>query len=210
MKFVHLTTQANIGKIKSNGLNLGDGRRGRGLYAMPLLSLIKVNDMESTIELSSQTFWKWLIKERQKYGTGQGKTCAIIFKLTEQHWPLMVYIDLSREEAEKFILVLPESNHKLFTYNQSIKTIMKDLKYSNYTLETEYKVYSEKGIGKLFNIYKTVGCTPATISDRIEVVIPKAVCSDCIEKIVAYYKTNNEFRRLKNEVKENSVLADEE
>jgi hypothetical protein len=210
MMFVHLTTQSNIGKIKANGLKLGDGRRGRGLYAMPLLSLIKRNDIMGTIEFSSLSFWKWLIKERQKYAAGQGKTCAVIFRLTEQHWPLMVYIDLSREQAERFIPALPEPNCKLFTYNPSIKTFTKDLNYSNYILGTEYKVYSAKGIGKLFNIYKNLGCTPAIISDCIEVVIPKTVSSDCIEKILAYYKTNDEFRKIKYTVKENSAEAEEE
>lgn len=39
MKFVHLTPKKNIGKILKNGIHLGNGRRGRGVYAMPLINI---------------------------------------------------------------------------------------------------------------------------------------------------------------------------
>lgn len=39
MKFAHLSTQPNISKIRKSGLHMGDGRRGRGVYAVPLMML---------------------------------------------------------------------------------------------------------------------------------------------------------------------------
>lgn len=42
MKFVHLTPQPSISRVKRSGIRTGQGRRGSGVYAVPLMLLPQV------------------------------------------------------------------------------------------------------------------------------------------------------------------------
>ncbi len=42
MKFVHLTPQPSISRVKRGGIRTGQGRRGRGVYAVPLMLLPQI------------------------------------------------------------------------------------------------------------------------------------------------------------------------
>jgi len=62
MKFVHLTPQPKIARITRNGIRLGIGRRGKGVYAVPLMLMQRISflDDDAAIEAdprSSTTLW---------------------------------------------------------------------------------------------------------------------------------------------------------
>ena len=62
MRFVHLTPQPMISRIRKNGIRLGGGRRGRGVYAVPLMLFgqVALTDDDRLIEAdlrSSMTLW---------------------------------------------------------------------------------------------------------------------------------------------------------
>jgi len=109
MKFIHLTERKNIGLIRRNGIRKGNGRRGRGVYTIPLFFIskelyldpvrwVKSPATESDM-LSTGKFWGLLSTER----IGKSKSAAIVFSLTDEHWPISLYIFLRSKTGLKFI-----------------------------------------------------------------------------------------------------------
>lgn len=57
MKFVHLTEQPLIARIKKSGIRCGNGRRGRGVYAVPLMVVRRQLYRDDQANLPADPVW---------------------------------------------------------------------------------------------------------------------------------------------------------
>lgn len=96
MKFVHLTPQPKIARVRRSGIRFGSGRRGRGVYAVPLMLMQCVTFMDDETQIpseprSSTTLWQWLssLDHRRR------NLAAVTFSTTADHGPADLHIELN-------------------------------------------------------------------------------------------------------------------
>jgi hypothetical protein len=201
MKFVHLSTQPNINKIRKSGLHMGDGRRGRGVYAVPLMMLERegswsADDKSSdqSVPLTSSTLWKWLVK----HDRSNGRAIAVVFELPSRFWPVNVRLEVSNKFAREFLTRISSSppaecliSDDIFDY------VYAELEQHEFT-DFDCEVLTHKGLGHLLNLYKESGARPWVRNDQsIEIIIRSPIPSSCIGRIVPLYQRNIIFKKKK-------------
>lgn len=103
MKFVHLTPVHRVPSIFASGISKGDGRRGRGVYAVPLVMLRYPNPMSKfggcppsaervlPAARSSSQLWRWWIRSDKR-----AEIAAISFTAPAGIWPADLYLRAPR------------------------------------------------------------------------------------------------------------------
>lgn len=86
MLFVHLTDVKMVPQTRENGLRLGFGQRGRGLYCVPLIEL---GTGKAGVFSSTGDTWKWLIR-----GRGARRPAAVVFSVSDLAWPADLYVSI--------------------------------------------------------------------------------------------------------------------
>lgn len=215
MKFVHLTNQSSLTKIRSNGIRMSKGRLGRGVYAVPLFLCnlentfivehsadpendpLKVSILTS-VPVSSATLWKWWVKTR-KESSGNNKVAALIFRIPDSLWPIRVnihiwqFLDLEVARKQRGE---PQIEPILISLGLKPLDVMKGIARSY-----QVDVASEKDLGQLIN--KLLDASWRLLNEGpqdIEVAIPGPIPPNYIERIVPFYRTNKEFKKRRDKV----------
>jgi hypothetical protein len=196
MKFVHLTPRRNVSRICRNGIRRGNGLRGRGVYAVPLLTLpqyaadldechrydescssLKCGDMSST------KLWKSHLFGGHKNRRGS-EFASIVFELSAMHWPLMMFASWPDETYEALRLDQPEGTEQPWNLLAAGKHAIG----WNYN-ELGFLVKSPRGLGSLLNRFRESGRILAALGDDwLEIVIPSSIPACNICRIVSYYE----------------------
>lgn len=194
MKFVHLAPQPKIGNIKRNGIRCGDGRRGRGVYAVPLMMLQRASLTEDykiipSIPRSSGTLWKWLASERSNHRN----LAAISFETTTEYWPADLYVDVAPSTGLEWIDFINPAD---------IKIPDEDLQFVRQAHEQGFfaslaiSVLRQPVIGAVLRHLQDAGFhTWNQYDESIELVFRKPVKAALIERIDPLYRTNKLFKR---------------
>jgi hypothetical protein len=169
MKFLHHAFAENIGRIRKNGLRMGGGQRGRGLYAVPMVLMPYVYGFNSRTKtdrmshpVSSRLAWKWWLKRKKP----DGRCCTIVFTLPERFWPVEVYVGMSPGIRKEF-----------------------NSKFPQVEMDGRYLVPDAEVMGQLLHYWQK------NDNHFIEVVIRHHLPPECIERIVPLYRTNKEFKK---------------
>lgn len=204
MKFVHLTSYANIGRIKKSGLRMGGGMLGRGVYAVPLMKYKYYKGLEEwrgdkTIEVepvSSSRIWRFLFRDR--FDTGKGKRVAVIvFELPEDCWPVSAYLEPTVQEIRmKLYRYLLRKPVGITIDEDNIQEISDYLRIGNYFnfIPVWASVESPKSLGKLWSFVHRGGSE----GEWNQVVIRKPIPATYITKIVPLYRTSAEHRKSRD------------
>lgn len=210
MKFVHLTERKNIGLIRRNGIRKGNGRRGRDVYAMPLFFIpkekyldpvrwVKSPATESDM-LSTGKFWSLLFTER----IGKSKGAAIVFSLTDEHWPISLYIFLRSKTGLKFIKWANKLKSNMIVIPDDYYSDAADAFADGYCSDIKLLIGSDRALGRTFHQYKSLGGKPL-YPDEIEAVIPLHIPASCIERVLPFYRKNLEMKSNKGKARRESI-----
>lgn len=213
MKFVHLAPRSNVPKIAKNGLRIGKGIRGRGVYAIPLMNFPQFSDGEEwrynesvasfiCSNMSLAKLWKSLLFGRGKGDTRGSSFASILFELSDEHWPVRVFLGGWPEASfNKFL-------SSDLTRDDTHWSVVGKGDWMNYN-EMEFIAKSPHGLGLLMQQYREAGNILAAYGDDyLEVLISSRIPARNIVKIVAHYERSRDGMRRINE--ENARINDSE
>lgn len=209
MRFVHLAPRSVVGMIKKRGLHLGDGRWGRGVYAVPLLRVPRFRPKDSTNDLwtwdetdlstpvTSGDLWKWLFSEGRPRGL---RPIAVIFETPSECWPADLYLDMPNDVGAKLIPYLQR------TRIEGVEVSSECLRWSARAIEEEgawtwleARIFSERALGTLLNRFLTCGGRLGSAwNEGLQFVIRRPVPKKAIVRLVALSQTNVEARRRRH------------
>lgn len=192
MKFVHLTPQPSIARVKQNGIRFGSGRRGRGVYAVPLMFFEQVSRIDDTVmpaqPRSSTTLWRWLATSKRRHS----HVAAIIFQTTAAHWPANLYIELKAETGTDW---LTNIDPKSVTVADADLQWVRHVHSQGWAADLQLSIHNTSGMGKVMQLIQSCGHTTLDRRDEsIEIVFPSAVAPNLIERITPLYRTNKQFK----------------
>jgi hypothetical protein len=193
MKFVHLTPQPSIARVKQNGIRFGSGRRGRGVYAVPLMFLEQVSHINSDTVMpaqprSSTTLWRWLATSKRRHS----HVAAIIFQTTAAHWPANLYIELRAETGTDWLTNIDPRS--VTVANDDLQWV-RDAHSQGWAADLQLLIHNTSGLGKVLQMIQSCGHTTLDRRDEsIEIVFPSAVAPNLIERITPLYRTNKQFK----------------
>lgn len=183
MKFLHHSFAENIGRILKDGLRMGDGQCGRGVYAVPMVLMPHIyafnsrsNTWRMSHPVSSRLCWKWWLKRKKP----NGRCCTVVFTLPERFWPVEVSVSMSPKIRKEF-----------------------NSKFSQVEVDGRYVVSDAELMGQLLHYWQKDD------DHFIEVVIRHHVPPECIERIVPLYRTNKEFKKRKAASQEDRIGSDD-
>lgn len=196
MKFVHLTEQPLIARIKKRGIRCGNGRRGRGVYAVPLMVVRRqlYRDDEANLPadpVSSATLWQWLagLGDRHRH------FAAIVFETTAAHWPAQLYIELDASTGHDWLQTMDprevevSESHLVWVREAHAQTFMACLQIT---------VHSPAAVGMVMHALHSQGHAVWDDNDEsIEIVFPQPIPARAIVRIVPRYRNNKQFRQAR-------------
>lgn len=205
MKFVHLTPQPKLKQVRKNGIQLGNGRRGRGVYAVPLMMLPQVNiiwnngaEDYQTIDAgmrSSLSQWRWL----RTNPTRHRNMAAIVFDPSEASFPADLFIEMDYKTATSEWVKELQNEHvdiDMPGYAHSRKEF-----FEGYDVSTRFRLMNKADVGKVMNAYVNTGSRSCTrFSEKIEIVFSGNISSNSICRIIALYKQTNDNKRRRREI----------
>lgn len=203
MKFIHLAPRQAVSRIAANGLRLGNGIRGRGVYAVPLMRFPQFHDKDEhrytessegyiCSNMSLIKLWKSILF--QSIGSNRGSSFAsIVFELSESQWPVRVFLGgWPQESYHEFLSPnLPQDDTEWAVVGKGGWLNCNEL---------EFTAKSPKGLGLLIKRYRDVGKVLAAYQDDyLEVVISSRIPARNIVKIVAHYERSRMGKRRIND-----------
>jgi hypothetical protein len=194
MKLVHLTSQPSISRVKRRGIRAGNGRRGRGVYAVPLILMQRVAfiDDESILpsdSRSSATLWKWLAGCRNRHRN----VAAIVFRTTSEHWPADLYIELKAATGTEWLIGIRSDEA---TVTDADLQFVRDAHCQSSIADLKLSVQNETGLGKVLHAVQSYGHTTWDRYDEsIEIIFPAPVPSNLIDSVTPFYRTNKQFKQ---------------
>jgi len=219
MKFVHLAPRSRIGRIKRNGIRLGGGQRGRGVYAVPLIEVKRENypyaDEDPAYEsepLPTIDLWRWLFRKRRCRGN---RPIAVIFTLPDNLWPVDLFLRVTHDMARTFLGVSQRSqSHGYLIPEGKVELLAEAFAFGCQHDDLEIQVHSPSALGFLLNQWLEAnptiwfGC-----DDPLETVIRAPVPASSIQKLVPLSQRNRKAkvrrdRELRRSLEEDVEKAD--
>lgn len=197
MKFVHLTEQPLIARIKKSGIRCGNGRRGRGVYAVPLLAMRRqvYRDDEPHLPsdpVSSSMLWQWLagLGDRHRH------FAAIVFETTSAHWPAQLYIELDAKTGHAWLHAMdPREVEVAASHLEQVR----EAHAQSFMSSLQITVNSPAGLGMVMHALHTHGYAVWDDNDEsIEIVFPRPVPARSIVRVMPRYQNNKQFRQVKD------------
>lgn len=196
MKFVHLSEQPLIARIKKSGIRCGDGRHGRGVYAVPLMVIRRIAYREDDPHLpadpvSSSRLWSWLagLGDRHRH------FAAIIFHDTPAHWPAELYIELDAKTGCEW---LPSLDSRLVTIAETHLQDVREAHEFKYMATLQVTVHSAAGLGAVLHGLRIHGYAVWDDNDEsIEVVFARPIPARSIVRVIPQYRSNKQFKQFK-------------
>lgn len=194
MKFVHLSTQPKIARVKRNGIRLGRGRRGKGVYAVPLMLMQRLSflDKNTVIEAnprSSALLWHWLSTLSHRHRN----LAAVTFKTSADHWPATLYIELRPAIGTRWLEKAESPGIKI---EDEDLTFVRDAHQQQCIADLKVTLDTPASLGSLLHAAQSAGLsTWDRYDETIEVVLPAPVRPDLITQITPLYRTNKEFKQ---------------
>ena len=216
MKFVHLAPRSKIGRIKRNGIRLGGGRRGRGVYAVPLF---KVKRQDYPYEDESPEFeseplpttdiWRPLFREPRRRGN---RPIAVVFTLPDILWPVDLFLRVTPDMARTFVAVAQRCQSQGYRIPEgALRQIEEAFSFGVAYDEIELQVHNASALGFLLNQWLEanptvwVGC-----DDPLETVIRAPVPASAVQKLVPLSQRNRKAKVRRNRELRRSLEEDVE
>lgn len=206
VKFVHLTEQPRISRILKGGIRCGDGRRGRGVYAVPLMTVGRIlyRDDEPHLPadpVSSAKLWSWLAG----LGDRHRNLAAIIFEPTPAHWPARLYIELDHKTGHGWIDKLDRREAEIA---ESHLRFVREAHNIGFMVTVEIIVNSPAGLGMVMHGLHANGYTVWNTNDEsIEILFPQPIPARSIVRVIPQYRSNKQFRQRRQRLRGSDETA---
>lgn len=194
MKFVHLTPQPYIARIRKNGIRFGGGRRGRGVYAVPLmlmeqLTFIQHDRPVETDQRSSSTLWQWLGGRRFWHRN----LAAVVFEPSLDHWPAALYLEIPAAVGLDWLTHL---NDDVVVVSEGNLDSVREEHCKGYCGDLKLSVQNADATGAVLHALQCAGFRPHDrFSESLEMVFPSPIDPSLIRRIIPLYRSNQKFKR---------------
>lgn len=197
VKFIHLTEQPLIARIKKRGIRFGNGRRGRGVYAVPLMVMRRKVYREDEPHLpsdpvSSSKLWQWLagLGDRHRH------CAAIVFETTCVHWPAQLYIELDAKTGHAW---LDDMDPREVEVTASHLEQVREAHAQWFMGSLQITVNSSAGLGQVMHALHSHGYAVWDGNDEsIEIVFPRPIPARSIVRVIPRYQNNKQFRQVRD------------
>ena len=209
MKFVHLADHKSVPRIVRNGIRLGDGRHGRGVYAVPLMNLPrstpineyiwknrrwkKEEQLYATSEpKSSLDLWQWLVKSVRR----QQRPIAVIFDPSADAWRAELYLECWGQAMARFAALLAADPYPGGLVTPECLTKIQQYANRMIGVDLRFDVCSCNQVGGILRHYVEAGHVPAAhYDDMIEIVFPRSIPRSQICSLIPLSRTNRQIGR---------------
>lgn len=194
MKFVHLTPQTKITRIKKDGIRSGRGRRGSGVYAVPLMHFGRVVMTEDQKVLtasprSASTLWRWVAKSRHR------NIAAIIFHTTPGQWPADLYVEIKATIGVDWLTDFDPS--EIVIQPEDVR-FLREAHDEGFCADLKLSIQTPVALGRCLQVLGQKGfVTWDRYDESIEIVFAKPIPPHQIERIVPLYRTNAHFKKAR-------------
>ncbi|WP_026705031.1 hypothetical protein [Flavobacterium soli] len=163
MEFIHFVETQEVTNILNNGIKATDNYRGLGILIYPYLKIPfrapTVDYLSEEIEVNKKSIEEcWAIIASAKLRQEKKKITALIFQCELKNWPIEVFIDIDSEIATDFAKAFELIEDDLVSYynSKNLSEVLKSIEFSNFVLESRFKVYSELGLKLLIDSFTSV------------------------------------------------------
>ena len=183
-----------IARVRRNGIRLGNGRRGKGVYAVPLMLMQRISfiDDDTTIEAdprSSTSLWHWLSTLSSRHRN----LAAVTFTTSSDHWPATLYLELKPDIGTDWLQNIETDTVNITDENLQF---LRDAHRQQYMADLKVTVKTAVGLGKLLSAVQSAGLTTWDRYDEtIEIIFPNPISSNLITRITPLYRTNKQFKQ---------------
>lgn len=194
MRFVHLTPQPMISRIRKNGIRLGGGRRGRGVYAVPLMLFgqVALTDDDRLIEAnarSSTTLWKWLSMTRSRHR----HLAAVVFQTSLHHWPAELYVEITSAMGIDWLVRMP-AGHTVCS-DEDLAHARGRIR-AGHSVDLNLTAHSASDLGSILQALQSAGFqTCDRFNESLELVFPAPIDPSLIQWVTPLYRTNQQFKQ---------------
>ncbi len=204
MKYVHLTPQPTLKHVLRNGIRCGGGRRGRGVYAVPLMMLpgseyMLNSETDDVLFLdagkqTSLTLWRWL----RKYPKRHRNMAAVIFEAPQSAYPADLYLEINDYtfDPDKWLRGIPSQN---VAYDED--QVCEAVKLYKQAYEEAYcfRILNANGVGDVLHAHQATGSQPwSHFSESLEMVFRQRIDARHIVKTIALYKTTRQHKQRRD------------
>lgn len=207
MRFVHLTPQPRISRIRKSGIRLGGGRRGRGVYAVPLILLEQeawvrddrmvdgVPHFWRNIESDARTattLWKWLAGRRGRHR----RLAAVVFETRPHHWPASLYLELPPGYPTDWIQRLPPA---AVTFSAGDLERIQVAHRRDVFGDLKLIVQDDTALGYVVQALLSAGFkTWSRLDEKFELVFSSPINANLIQWVTPLYRTNQQFKQRRD------------
>lgn len=194
MKFVHLTPQSNIGRIKRTGIRCGRGHRGRGVYAVPLMLMQRVSFTNDDALLpadprSSINLWQWIGESYRRHRN----LAAIVFSTSASHWPADLYVELNPSIGTDWVTSIDSRNASV---THGDLQFVRDAHQQKIFADLKLEVHNPSGVGLVLQAMQSRGYkTWDRYDESLEIVFPSPIPSKLIHRVTPLYRTSKQHKR---------------
>jgi hypothetical protein len=202
MQFVHLAPRSAISRIRRDGLYMGRGRHGRGLYCVPLTGVARTSWLDnipahcvfSGRPVSTLSLWKWLLRDSRNR---RSRPVAVVFDAPSSAWPAHLHLGvpddiamdchrlLKKSESEGFRLERPDGRPDWLYLNQRPLN-------GTVLISFDLRVECPRGLGAILRDLRQSGFrTHSRISDGMELVFPCATGTKHIRRLVTLDRSSH-------------------
>ncbi len=182
---------------------MGNGRRGRGVYAVPLLlmarNIIDPRRFKQDIgtPVTSGVLWKWLVREGLP--NVRARPAAIVFTLASSHWPIDLYLTVGGRRLTEFLSDLKRLNEDQVEISSDDLARLQEACERGHWYTPRLTIHAADALGLVLHHYQRVCNINYRYEDGVEAVIRKPGDRSQIERIVPLYRPNEEFKRVKKD-----------
>jgi hypothetical protein len=202
MRFVHLAPRQAADRIRRNGLRKGDGRRGRGVYAVPLFRLPlrtwkrpddwKCEEVDLSDPVSSSRLWRPLFRmgaERRHQGL------AVVFSAPAASWPLDLYLTVPPEVTLRLLDAMEGEGLDGVHLSCPAHRAAREAAAGSFLADLELSVADAGALGRMVRLYVESGAAPwAEWDDVVEVVFRRPIPPGCVHRLIPLHRSGGRFR----------------
>ena len=218
MRFIHLAPRSAIGRILRSGLRLGDGRRGKGIYAVPLFRIRRITfkrrdsvdrkDIDFSVPLSSATLWRDLFGGSRRH-RGR-RPIAVVFDLPSNCWPVDVYLEVGAANAGPLLRSLRRSSPKGLHVSAKAMEFVSSAAAAGFISDLEARAANTTAVGFLLRQWLASGASAwSRYDETVEVVIRGPVPETAVRRLVPLSRTNVKARARRERQKGLSDFGDD-
>jgi hypothetical protein len=189
---------------------MGDGRRGRGVYAVPLFRAPRYrpkdigNDIfeswsqtDLSIPTATGDAWRWLFGD----GFCRGRRpIAVVFEIPRECWPVELFLYADHEVGRRFAPALQLRPIAGAAIGQEHLRYMARELATGVGIELWCSVHSAVALGSLLNLFVMAGGRLGFAGDDgLEIVIRRPVPRTAVVRLVALSQKNIEARQRRQQ-----------